>query len=83
MDVLSEDSIIKWYKDSHTTKGKSVFLPQMAKMVEWLENAEEGKKFLCVSIDFRCHAAKNIGGFILILILTYKADSLRFTAKLL
>ncbi|XP_065053626.1 eIF5-mimic protein 2-like [Rhopilema esculentum] len=41
VDVLSEDSIIKWYKDSHTTKGKSVFLPQMAKMVEWLENAEE------------------------------------------
>lgn len=41
MDVLSEDSIIKWYMDGHTTKGKSVFLPQMAKMVEWLKNAEE------------------------------------------
>jgi len=41
MDVLSEDSIIKWYKDGHTTKGKSVFLQQMAKMVDWLQNAEE------------------------------------------
>lgn len=40
-DVLSEDSIIKWYKDGHTTKGKSVFLQQMNKMVDWLQNAEE------------------------------------------
>jgi len=41
MDVLGEDSIIKWYNNGHTTKGKSVFLPQMQKMVDWLQNAEE------------------------------------------
>lgn len=40
-DVVSEEVIIKWYKDGHSTKGKSVFLGQMTKMVEWLQNAEE------------------------------------------
>ncbi|KAJ8036353.1 Basic leucine zipper and W2 domain-containing protein 1 [Holothuria leucospilota] len=40
-DVLSEEVIIKWYKDAHSAKGKSVFLEQMKKFVEWLENAEE------------------------------------------
>eukprot|EP00914_Ancora_sagittata_P012377 GHVO01023830.1.p1 GENE.GHVO01023830.1~~GHVO01023830.1.p1 ORF type:complete len:418 (+),score=69.29 GHVO01023830.1:59-1312(+) len=41
VDVLSEDVIMKWYKDGHASKGKSVFLDQMKKFVEWLENAEE------------------------------------------
>uniref|UniRef100_A0A671PK42 eIF5-mimic protein 1 n=1 Tax=Sinocyclocheilus anshuiensis TaxID=1608454 RepID=A0A671PK42_9TELE len=40
-DVLSEEAILKWYKDAHAAKGKSVFLEQMKKFVEWLENAEE------------------------------------------
>lgn len=40
-DVLSEDSIMKWYKNAHSQKGKSVFLEQMKPFVEWLENAEE------------------------------------------
>ncbi len=43
-DVLSEEAILKWYKDAHAAKGKSVFLEQMRKFVEWLQNAEEGKK---------------------------------------
>ena len=47
VDVLGEDSIIKWYNNGHTTKGKSVFLPQMQKMVDWLQNAEEGIAHLC------------------------------------
>lgn len=42
-DVLSEDTILKWYKDGHSNKGKSVFLDQMKKFVEWLQNAEEGE----------------------------------------
>ena len=42
VDVLSEDVILKWYRDGHVAKGKSVFLQQMKKFVEWLENAEEG-----------------------------------------
>jgi len=40
-DVLSEDIILKWYKESHSSKGKSVFLEQMKNFIEWLENAEE------------------------------------------
>lgn len=41
-EVLSEEPILKWYKDAHLAKGKSVFLEQMKKFVEWLKNAEEG-----------------------------------------
>lgn len=40
-DVLSEDTVLKWYKGGHAAKGKSVFLEQMKKMVEWLQSAEE------------------------------------------
>jgi len=40
-DVLSEEAILKWYKESHSAKGKSIFLDQMKKFVEWLQNAEE------------------------------------------
>lgn len=41
MEVVVEDSIIQWYKTDHVSKGKSVFLAQMEKMVTWLQNAEE------------------------------------------
>ena len=41
-DVLSEEAILKWYTEAHVAKGKSVFLEQMKKFVEWLKNAEEG-----------------------------------------
>lgn len=44
-EVLSEDSILKWYKDAHSSKGKMHFLQQMKKFVEWLQNAEEGNIF--------------------------------------
>ncbi|XP_002733114.1 eIF5-mimic protein 1-like, partial [Saccoglossus kowalevskii] len=40
-DVLSEDVILKWYREDHLAKGKSVFLQQLQKFVEWLQNAEE------------------------------------------
>jgi len=40
-DVISEDIIMKWYKEAHSSKGKSVFLEQMKKFIEWLQNAEE------------------------------------------
>ncbi|XP_054712687.1 eIF5-mimic protein 2-like [Uloborus diversus] len=40
-DVLSEDAILKWYKEAHSPKGKSIFLDQTRKFVEWLQNAEE------------------------------------------
>ncbi|CAI9585950.1 unnamed protein product [Staurois parvus] len=40
-DVLGEEAILKWYKEAHLAKGKSVFLDQMKKFVEWLQNAEE------------------------------------------
>jgi len=40
-DVLSEDIIMKWYKESHSSKGKNIFLEQMKKFIEWLQNTEE------------------------------------------
>ena len=40
-EVLREEPILKWYKDAHVAKGKSVFLEQMKKFVEWLKNAED------------------------------------------
>lgn len=43
-DVLSEEAILKWYREAHSAKGKSVFLEQMSKFVEWLLNAEEGTR---------------------------------------
>jgi len=47
-DVLSEDTIIKWYKEAHSVKGKSVFLEQMSKFIEWLQSAEEGMQIFFV-----------------------------------
>lgn len=41
-EVLREESILRWYKDGHSPKGKMHFLEQMKNMVEWLQNAEEG-----------------------------------------
>ncbi|KAG7274423.1 hypothetical protein CRUP_023896 [Coryphaenoides rupestris] len=40
-DVLNEESILKWYNEAHLAKGKSIFLEQMKKFVEWLKSAEE------------------------------------------
>ncbi|MCP5656434.1 hypothetical protein NL311_29020, partial [Klebsiella pneumoniae] len=39
--VLSEEVILKWYKDTSSSKGKVMFLDQMKKFVDWLQNAEE------------------------------------------
>jgi len=41
IDILSEDAILKWYKESHSQRGWSVFMEQMKKFIEWLEQAEE------------------------------------------
>lgn len=40
-EVVSEDSILKWYKEGHSNKGKMHFLEQMKQFIEWLQNAEE------------------------------------------
>lgn len=40
-EVISEEVILKWYKDGHSVKGKMMFLEQMKKFIEWLQNAEE------------------------------------------
>ena len=39
--MLTEQAIRKWFDDSHVAKGKSVFLPQMRPMIDWLDTAEE------------------------------------------
>lgn len=40
-NIVSEETILKWFKDAHSPKGKMHFLEQMKKFVEWLQNAEE------------------------------------------
>lgn len=53
---MSEEAVLKWYKDGHATKGKSIFLDQLKKFVEWLQNAEEGKLFWKLDIyDYWIH----------------------------
>lgn len=54
-EVLIEEPILKWYKDAHMAKGKSVFLEQMKKFVEWLKNAEEGQSSAPVIVAVRPH----------------------------
>jgi len=39
-EVLSEEVILKWYKDGHAPKGWTVFMDQMKKFIDWLEQAE-------------------------------------------
>jgi len=39
-EVLSEEVILKWYKDGHVPKGWTVFMDQMKKFIDWLEQAE-------------------------------------------
>lgn len=40
-DVISEQTILKWYKQDYNVKGKMMFVDQMRQFVEWLQNAEE------------------------------------------
>lgn len=40
-EVIGESVILHWYREGHSSKGKSVFLEQMKRLVEWLQNAEE------------------------------------------
>ncbi|GBP11731.1 Protein krasavietz [Eumeta japonica] len=40
-NVLSEEVILKWYREPNSVKGKVMFLDQMKKFVEWLQSAEE------------------------------------------
>jgi len=40
-NVISEEVVMKWYKDGHSVKGKMMFLDQMKKFIEWLQSAEE------------------------------------------
>lgn len=40
-EVISEQVILKWYKKDYNVKGKMMFVDQMKKFLEWLQNAEE------------------------------------------
>lgn len=40
-DVISEQVILKWYKQDFNVKGKKMFVDLMKNFVEWLQNAEE------------------------------------------
>merc|ERR1711971_1050580 len=39
-EVLSEEVILKWYKDGHIPKVWTVFMEQLKKFIDWLEQAE-------------------------------------------
>ena len=60
-DVLSEEVILKWYKEGHSVKGKMLFLDQMKKFIEWLQNAEEGECDKSVSSWSAGKAAMPVG----------------------
>lgn len=53
-NVLSEEAILKWYNEAHVAKGKSIFVEQMRKFVEWLKNAEEGEHLAVSSFPYLC-----------------------------
>lgn len=44
VEIISEDSVLKWYREAHSPKGKMHFLEKMRPFIEWLQNAEEGKR---------------------------------------
>ena len=50
---MSENAVLKWYKESRRTKGKSIVLDQMKKFAELLENAEEDGGNLVESFKYR------------------------------
>lgn len=37
--------MLKWYREAHSPKGKMHFLEKMRPFIEWLQNAEEGKRW--------------------------------------
>ena len=40
-DVIVEEAVLKWFYEVHIDKGKSIFLENMKRMVDWLETADE------------------------------------------
>jgi hypothetical protein len=59
-DVLSEEVILKWYKEGHSVKGKMLFLDQMKKFIEWLQIAEEGEQE-CMNTSFGVTCSRYMG----------------------
>jgi hypothetical protein len=67
-EVLSEEVILKWYKDGHVPKGWTVYGEQMKKFVDWLEHAESGKfhlskSYVTVYLNFPVLTFDLISGF--------------------
>ena len=46
-DIVSEESILTWYKDTHSPRGWSFFVDQMKKFAEWHEQYDEISKKTC------------------------------------
>ena len=44
---MSEESILNWYKETHSLRGWSFFADQMKKFVDWLEQFDEISKKNC------------------------------------
>jgi len=41
MEIISEEPVLRWYREAHSPKGKMHFLEKMRPFIEWLQNAEE------------------------------------------
>lgn len=41
LEIISEDSVLKWYREAHSPKGKMHFLEKIRPFIEWLASAEE------------------------------------------
>ena len=46
-DILSEDTLLKWYKVDHSPRGWYFFMDQMRIFIEWLEKSDENMKKNC------------------------------------
>ena len=66
-DVLTEQAILKWYHDAHLAKGKSVFLPQMKRMVDWLNTADEESDQGYMVLVYLCYCELHLWLFLQIL----------------
>lgn len=45
VEIISEESVMKWYREAHSPKGKMHFLEKMRPFIEWLQSAEEGESY--------------------------------------
>jgi hypothetical protein len=58
VEIITEEPVLKWYREAHSPKGKMHFLEKMRPFIEWLQNAEEGKR--CESCELSAFSRANL-----------------------